>query len=150
MTRSENYFCFCLFRAKKIFPSENLAGSGHPITPQFLHRPPQFNTRTTPFQHLKSLRSRTETPHFNIKNPSVKHRKTPSSRLHWGVCWAEGFLGWKGVALLCWTEGDLVHPGALELCLFRAILFIHRKASQNVHRGYFLDIYHVYEIKWLR
>ena len=60
MTRSKNYFYFCLFRVKIIFQSENLAG--------------------------------------------------------------------------------LAHSGALEICLFRAEFFIHRIASQNVHRGKFLDM----------
>ena len=32
------------------------------------------------------------------------------------------------------------HPGALEICSFRAKFFIRRKTSQNVHRGYLLDI----------
>ena len=32
------------------------------------------------------------------------------------------------------------HPGALEICLFRAEFFIQRIASHNVHRGHFLDI----------
>ena len=31
-------------------------------------------------------------------------------------------------------------PGALETCFFRAISFIHRKASQNGRRGEFLGI----------
>ena len=32
------------------------------------------------------------------------------------------------------------NPGALEICLFRAAFFIHRKASQKGLRGNFLDI----------
>ena len=62
-TRAKNYFRFCLFRAKTIFPRENLAGL-RPFT----------------------------------------------------------------------------HPGALEICLFRAEFLIHKIASHNVHRGYFSDI----------
>ena len=33
--------------------------------------------------------------------------------------------------------GQFTHPGALELCLFRAEFLIHRTTSQNVHRRSF-------------
>ena len=36
--------------------------------------------------------------------------------------------------------GRVGASSALEICLFRAEFFIQRIASQNVHRGYFLDI----------
>ena len=48
--------------------------------PSVPHRPPQFNTRTTPFQNPKSLSSTPKTLQFNTKihqfqiiNPSVQH-----------------------------------------------------------------------------
>ena len=39
------------------------------------------------------------------------------------------------------SELFVANPGSLKICLFRAEFFIHRIASQNVHRGKFLDMF---------
>ena len=62
----------------------------------------RFHTRSTPFQHPKSLSSTPKTPQFHLllsstpkapqfhtKNPSVQHS------FCLGVCWSEGFLVWN-------------------------------------------------------
>ena len=67
------------------------------------------HTRTTPFQHPKSLTSTPKTPHFNTKIPQL-HTKTPQfhtclsstpKTLNWGLFGVElwDFGGWKGVTL---------------------------------------------------
>ena len=109
--------------------------------PSVPNRPPQFHTRTTPFQHSKSLNSKpnnpqfnTEIPQFHTKNlpvrhtsqfhtkiPSVPHipqfyTKNPSVPHTPSVflCWTGGFLMLNlGV---CWTEGFLVLNWGVFYC----------------------------------
>ena len=59
----------------------------------------RFHTRTTPFQHPKSLSSTPKSPQFHTKNFFV-----------WGVSWTEGCVELEDFGLelrgfWCWTEG---------------------------------------------
>ena len=86
----------------------------------------QFNTGITPFQHPKtpqfnrpfsSTQKSLSSTHSSVQhqNPWVQHTSQFNTKIpqfntkilvsNWGVCWTEGFQGWKGMALLCWTEG---------------------------------------------
>ena len=64
------------------------------------HRPPQFNTRTTPFHSTPKILQ------FKSKNPSVQHADG-FLVLKWGVYWTEGCVELRGVLNwgVCWTEG---------------------------------------------
>ena len=75
----------------------------HPKSLSLTPKTPQFNTKNLSVQHQKLLSSTPKTPHFNTKNPSVR----PS------VFWcgtegggSEGFVVW--IWGLCGTEGFLV------------------------------------------
>ena len=85
----------------------------------------RFHTRTTPFQHLKSLSSTPKTPLFHTKNPSVPHQK-PLSWTHPSVphqkllsstpktlrfntkIEPENFSVFGVELRVCWTEGFLM------------------------------------------
>ena len=67
----------------------------------------RFHTRTTPFQHPKSLSSTPKTPQFNTKTASVQHRYIELFFLrgvwNWGVCGTEGLRGLKRSGPFVWN-----------------------------------------------
>ena len=78
----------------------------------------RFHTRTTPFQHPKSLSSTPKTPQFNTKTASVQHRYIElfflRGVLNWGVfsvelrgVWNWGVFDKKLRGLLNWGVYDV-------------------------------------------
>ena len=116
-----------------------------------------IQTRTTPFEHPKSLNSTPKIPQFNTKNLSVQHPKPLSSTQlrgfwcwteefsvwNWGLCWTEGFWVLKRcgpcVELMCWTYGVRVELRGSHILFYEFESVLAQSDWQNQalrHRRY--------------